>query len=102
MAKFVYVYSGGQPAETPEAQAQSMDAWTAWFGTLGSAVVEIGNPFGAASTVTSDGPADGGVSELTGYSVIEAESLDDASAKAAGCPAIGDGGRVEIYDAIPM
>ena len=35
MAKFVYVYAGGQMAETPEAQEQAMQAWMAWFGTLG-------------------------------------------------------------------
>ena len=27
MAKFVYVYVGGQMAETPEAQEQAMQAW---------------------------------------------------------------------------
>jgi hypothetical protein len=102
MAKFVYVYTGGQPAETAEAQAQSMEAWTSWFGELGSAVVEIGNPFGAASTVTSGGASAGGASKLTGYSVIEAETLEDAAAKAASCPVIGSGGGVEVYDAIEM
>ena len=34
MAKFVYVYIGGQMAETPEAQEQAMQAWGAWLGTL--------------------------------------------------------------------
>ena len=31
MAKFLYLYSGGQMAETPEAQEESMRVWTAWF-----------------------------------------------------------------------
>jgi hypothetical protein len=48
MAKFLYLYSGGQIAETPEAQEEEMQAWTAWFGTFGDSVVDIGNPFGAA------------------------------------------------------
>ena len=102
MAKFVYVYTGGQPAETAEAQAESMEAWTSWFGTLGSAVVEIGNPFGAASTVTAGGAAAGGASKLTGYSVIEAKTLEDAAAKAVACPAIGSGGGIEVYEAMEM
>jgi len=29
MAKFVYVYTGGQMAGTPEAQEQAMQAWGA-------------------------------------------------------------------------
>ena len=53
MAKFLYLYSGGEMAETPEAQEEAMQVWTAWFGSLGDSVVDIGNPFGASSTVTN-------------------------------------------------
>jgi hypothetical protein len=102
MTKFVYLFTGGQMAETPEAQEESMRAWGAWFGGLGDAVADMGNPFGAASTVTADGATTGGASKLGGYSVIEAASLDDAAAKAAGCPVLAEGGSVEVYEAIPM
>ena len=102
MAKFVYVYTGGQMAETPEAQEQAMQAWGAWFGTLGDAVADIGNPFGASATVKSGGSSSGGTSQLGGYSVVEAASLDAAAAKADGCPVLQSGGTVEVYEAIPM
>jgi hypothetical protein len=102
MAKFVYVYLGGQMAETPEAQQKAMDAWGAWFGTLGAAVTDMGNPFGASATVKSGGSADGGTSRIGGYSIVEAESLEDASAKAAGCPVLTGGGTVEVYEALSM
>jgi hypothetical protein len=102
MAKFVYVYTGGRLAETPEAQEQAMQAWGAWFGTLGNAVADMGNPFGASATVKSGGTADGGTAGLTGYSIIEAGSLDEAAAKVAGCPILESGGTVEVYEAIPM
>ena len=102
MAKFVYLYSGGQMAETPEAQEESMRVWGAWFSTLGSSVADIGNPFGAGSTVTGEGATTGGASKLGGYSVVEAASLDEAAAKADGCPVLDSGGSVEIYEAVPM
>lgn len=102
MAKFVYLYSGGQMAETSEAQEEEMRVWGAWFGALGDSVVDIGNPFGAGSTVTGDGVAAGGAAQLGGYSLVEAASLDDAAAKAGGCPVLASGGRVEVYEAIPM
>ena len=51
MSKYVYLYTGGGMAETPEAQAQIMQAWTAWFGELGEAVLDGGNPFGASAAV---------------------------------------------------
>ena len=50
MAKFVYVYTGGQMAATPEAQERAMEAWGAWFGSLGGSVSDIGHPFGRAGS----------------------------------------------------
>lgn len=102
MAKFVYVYTGGAMAETPEAQEKAMQAWGAWFGTLGGAVTDAGNPFGGSATVKSGGVTDGGVSGVGGYSIIEAASLAEATAKAAGCPVLDGGGAVEVYEAMPM
>jgi hypothetical protein len=88
-------------AETPEAQEQSMQEWTAWLGGLGGAVTDIGNPFGASATVGAGGTS-GGASSFGGYSVIEADSLNDATAKASGCPALKSGGKVEVYEALAM
>ena len=81
-----------------------MNAWGQWFGSLGSAVVDGGNPVGASSTLQSDGSiATGGSSNsASGYSLIEASSLDDASAKAKGCPILSAGGSVEVAEAIDM
>jgi len=102
MAKFVYVYTGGQMAETPQAQEQAMQAWGAWFGTLGDSVADMGNPFGNSATVSSDGVADGAASGAGGYSIVSADSLSDAAAKAKGCPVLSSGGTVEIYETIAM
>lgn len=102
MAKFVYVYIGGQMAETPEAQEQAMQAWGAWFGTLGDSVADMGNPFGNSATVSSGGVADGSKSGAGGYSIVSAGSLSDATAKAKGCPVLASGGSVEIFEAVPM
>ena len=32
MAKFLFLYTGGQSVETPEAQEAVMQAWGGWFG----------------------------------------------------------------------
>jgi hypothetical protein len=47
MAKFVFVYHGGASGSTPEEQDKIMAAWGKWFGQLGEALVDGGNPFGA-------------------------------------------------------
>jgi hypothetical protein len=97
MGKFVYVYKGGGMAETQEARDAAMAAWGAWFGTLGEAIVDAGAPFGPSSSV-----GNGGGSGLTGYSIVDAASLEDAVAKAGGCPILADGGGVEVYQALEM
>jgi hypothetical protein len=100
--KFVYVYTGSQMPETPEAQEKVMQEWGAWFGSLGDAVTDPGNPFSASATVGADGVTDGGASKAGGYSIVTADSLSDAVAKAKGCPELNAGGNVEVYEAIPM
>jgi len=103
MGKFVFLYTGGKMADTPEAQKAAMDAWTGWFGSLGDDVVDPGNPFGASSTVSPDGSIKNGApAGIGGYSVISANSLSDAAGKAKGCPVLASGGSVEVYEAMPM
>lgn len=102
MTKFVYAYVGGAMAATPQEQQEQMQKWTAWFGTLGGAVSDVGNPFGASATVKDGGSVEGAASRLGGYSVIEAGSMDEALTKARGCPVLESGGTVEVYEAIAM
>ena len=102
MAKFVYIYAGGQMAETPAAQEQAMQAWGAWFGQLGDSVADPGNPFDHSATVSSGGVAEGGGSGAGGYSIVSADSLSAAAAMAKDCPVLASGGTVEVYEAIAM
>jgi hypothetical protein len=102
MAKFVLAYTGGSMAETPEAQEAVMQKWIAWFGELGAAISDPGNPFGASTAVLADGSKGTASAGLTGYTVIEADGLDHAATLAGGCPVLGSGGSVEVYEALPM
>ncbi len=102
MAKFLYLYAGGQMAETPEAQEKAMQEWVAWFGTLGDSVVDQGNPFGAGTTVKNGGSSDGGASQLGGYSIINAASLAEAASQGGRLSGAADGGSVEVYEALAM
>ena len=104
MPKYLYVYhGGGDMPESEEEGAKVMQEWMAWFGTLGDAVVDGGNPTTIARTVSAGGVADGGGSNpTTGYSVVSAASIDDAVAKARGCPIVGAGGSVEVCEILEM
>lgn len=104
MAKYLFVYHGGGVPTDPTDAKQTMDAWGAWFGSLGASVIDGGNPVGKSSTVRSDGSLvkDGGANPASGYSLIEASSLEDAHKKARGCPLLKRGGSVEIAEAMDM
>ena len=104
MAKYLFVYHGGKNPESEDDYKEVMDAWGNWFGSMGAAVVDGGNPVGMSSTVHSDGSvtADGGSNPASGYSLIEADSDADAHAKAKACPILAAGGSVEVAEAIDM
>jgi hypothetical protein len=104
MAKYLFVYHGGNHPSTPAETKTVMDAWGAWFGSMGAAVIDGGNPVGPSSTVKSDGSlADGGgPNPASGYSLIEASNLADAHKKAKGCPILKAGGTIEIAQAMDM
>lgn len=102
MANYLLAYTGGGMAETDEARAQAMAAWGAWFGSLGAAVVDPGNPFAGSTVVTGRGTADGAPSGLTGYSVLSADSLAAAGDLAKGCPILEHGGSVEVYETLAV
>ena len=103
MTKFVFAYHGGKAPESPEEGAKVMAAWQAWFGTMGDAIVDGGNPVGPSKTVSADGVADnGGSNPLSGYTLIDAADIDAAVEHAKGCPILQDGGSVEVAEAIDM
>jgi YCII-related domain len=103
MANYLLAYKGGGMAQTDAEREAAMAAWGAWFGGLGAAVVDAGNPFGPSKSVASDGtPSDGASSSLTGYTVVSAASLDAAAALTKGCPIFAAGGSVDVYETVPV
>ena len=99
MANYLLVYHGGRMPESPEEGAKVTKAWTDWFGVLGSAVVDGGNPVSQVKTIHADGSVtDGGTNPASGYSVIKADSLDQAVKLATGCPVLAGGASVEVAE----
>ena len=104
MAKYLFVYHGGSAPMTDDEHKQVMDAWGEWFASMGAAVVDGGNPVGKSTTVHPGGKvtSDGGANPASGYSLIEASDVEDAIAKAKGCPILGHGGSIELAEAHDM
>ncbi len=96
MKKFVFLYFG---FERPTQEIK--DAWSNWFASIGDKLVDSGNPFGAGREITHSGskelPLDNRA--ITGYSIINAESINEAEEIAKGCPTITS---VRVYEAMAM
>ena len=107
MSKYLLLYRGpATPMEdfTPEQSAEQMKAWGDWMSRVGSAMVDGGAPFGQRAAVGDDGTSPA-PSDLNGYTIVEADSLDGARALTDGHPFLSEGkGRftVEIFELVPM
>jgi hypothetical protein len=101
MANYLLVYTGGSMPGTPEEQAAVLAKWNAWFGGLGAAVVDGGNPIAPGVKTVGAGGAvsDGAVgTPATGYSILKADSLDAAVEMTKGCPVLLADGKVTVYE----
>lgn len=102
MANYVLAYTGGGMAQTDAEREAAMAAWGQWFGTLGPAIVDAGNPFGPSTSVGPNGASGAAGTGLTGYTILTADSLDAAAELTKGCPVFANGGKVDVYEAIPI
>ena len=100
MSDYVLLYQGGSMPEGEEAQKAVMDAWDGWFSSIGGALKDGGNPFsGAAKSIASDGAvSDGGGGSASGYTILTADSLDEAVNLAKGCPVLQGGANITVYE----
>jgi hypothetical protein len=103
MANFLLIYHGGSEPTSAEEGERVMAAWTGWFGRLGAAVVDGGQPIAGVRTVNPNGNvSDGASNAATGYSILSAASLDAAVELAKGCPHLASGGSVEVAETNPI
>ena len=101
MTNYVLVYTGGSGMGMSEEERQQIMAeWGVWYEKMGAAIVDGGNPFSQSKNISESGVSDGSASSpaATGYTVISANSLDEAVAKSEDHPHIKHGGQVTVYE----
>lgn len=103
MKNYVLIYynNGIREGVSPE---DFKAEWGKWFGSLGDKLVDAGNPFKdggkavekSGVTIIENWPA-------TGYSIVKANSLDEAAYMAKDCPVLNEpDGAVRVYETMPM
>ncbi len=96
MKKFMFLHFGFEKP-TPEIMA----AWNKWFESVADKSVENGGFHGGAREISHSGTKDlsMGMESITGYSIINAESLDDAEKIAQDNPFIAS---IRVYEIMAM
>jgi hypothetical protein len=88
-------------SSTPEEAAAGMEAWMAWAGRCGDALVDLGLPLGDATSVSA-GSSNAADTTIAGFSILQADSADAAAALLDGHPHLGWGGTIELHEALPL
>ena len=106
MTKYLLLYRSpvsaqDQMANASPQQAQAgMDAWMAWAGTAGSAIVDLGSPVALADAVGAGSP---GGDSIGGYSIMEADSVESLRGLLQGHPHLMlDGASIEVHEFLSM
>jgi len=109
VSTYLFAYHAN-PDEDPNVRptdaelAQAVAAWRDWYGRLGAALVDGGNPVARSVTVSETGIAvdGGGPNPVSGYTIVSSGSLEDAADLAKGSPALADGGTVEVCEMLEV
>ena len=103
MTQYIITYLGGDKPASPEEGKQHMSKYRAWLSSLGDSAVSPANPLKNTSTVNSDGTVTtGGTTSMSGFTIIEADSMEAALLIAKGCPFLDIGGSLEVSELIQM
>lgn len=103
MAKYVIVYIGGNQPSTPDEGKQHFAKYQEWLASLGSSAISPMNPLKNTTTVNPDGTfTEGGSASMSGYTIIESESMEEALKTAKACPFLDIGGSLEVSELIQM
>lgn len=103
MPQYMITYLGGNQPSNPEEGKQHFAKYMEWLSSLGDAAVSPANPIKSTCTVNPDGTVvEGGLTGMSGFTLVEADSVAEAVAMAKRCPFLEIGGSLEISELMKM
>jgi len=94
MNKFLVTYHGSGMPDDPEMIEQAKSAFGNWVAGAGDAIVDPGAPVKMTGQVASEGATE--AVQVGGYSIIQADSVDDAKAVLSSHPYVARGGTLQL------
>ena len=96
-------YLGGNHPTDPKEQQAHFEKYTQWLASLGDAMISPANPLKDTTVINPDGTAvPGSTSEMSGFSVFEANSQEAVIEMAKTCPFLEIGGTLEVSELMQM
>ncbi len=103
MPKYVMVYLGGNHPSSPEEGQKHFAKYKQWLESLADAVVSPANPLKGTCSVNPDGSVtSGSATAMSGYTIVEAESMEAALEMAKTCPFLEIEGTLEVSELVQM
>ena len=103
MSQFLMTYLGGNAPATPEEGMAQRDKYMQWLADLGERAISPANPIKDTHLVTREhAPEKSSRSMMSGFSIIEVESMAQALDIADSCPFLDIGGSIEVSQIINM
>ena len=109
MKKFIVIYRAPQSAieamenSSPDEMKKGMEPWMEWAKKCGDALVDLGTPLGNGMKITKEG-AMSSESDVSGYSVLQAENIEEATKLLLGHPHVmwAEGCSVEVFESLAL
>ena len=103
MTQYVITYLGGNQPSTPEEGQKHFAKYKEWVSSLGDVVISPANPFKNTHTISLDGNiTEGSKTTMSGYTIVDAESMDAALEMAKACPFLDIQGTLEVSELVQM
>ena len=111
MKKFLVLYHApidamAQMANVPaDQQAKGMEAWMQWAQRCGDKLVEMGSPLMNGQQIKPDGSVASSNKQIAGYSILQAENMDEAKSLLQGHPHIGGWSQdatIEVHETMAL
>lgn len=103
MTQYVIVYLGGEQPATPEQGRAHFEKYKEWLNSLGDAAVSPANPLKNTVTIHPDRSISSeSLTGMSGYTIVEAESMEAAIEMAKSCPFLDIGGNLEVSQIMQM
>jgi hypothetical protein len=110
MKKFIVLYHAPMDAMQqtanmkPEDQAKGMEAWMEWAKKCGDKLVDLGSPLMNGQQLTPDGKSKASDKNVAGYSILQAENMEEAKRLLQGHPHLGWNAAcsIEVHETMPL